>query len=39
MSSLFQYIAGVAHYQNWSTLQPGPGMYNWTLLDAIFAAA
>lgn len=35
----FPYIAGVAHYQNWSTLQPGPGMYNWTLLDAIFAAA
>jgi pectin methylesterase-like acyl-CoA thioesterase len=35
----FDYIAGIAHYQNWSTLEPRRGEYNWTVLDAAFAAA
>ena len=35
----FGHIAGVAHYQNWSTLEPAHGVYNWTVLDAVFAAA
>jgi hypothetical protein len=33
------YVAGVAHYQNWSTLEIAEGRYNWTVLDAVFAAA
>lgn len=33
------YVAGVAHYQNWSTVNPRPGVHNWTVLDALFAAA
>ena len=36
----FPQVAGIAHYQNWSTLEPvDGGAYNWTVLDAVFAAA
>eukprot|EP01043_Picozoa_sp_COSAG02_P069691 COSAG02_NODE_12045_length_1607_cov_3.944960_2_plen_163_part_01 len=33
------YVVGIAHYQNWSALENSRGVYNWTVLDAIFAAA
>ena len=33
------HIAGVSHYQNWSALEGTRGVYNWTVLDAVFAAA
>ena len=35
----YPYVAGVAHYQNWSTLEVAEGVFNWTVLDAVFAAA
>jgi hypothetical protein len=35
----FNHIRGVAHYQNWSTLEIEAGVYNWTLLDALFDSA
>ena len=33
------HISGVAHYQNWSTVNPAPGVYNWTVLDAVISGA
>ena len=36
---MLKYVVGIAHYQNWSTLESSRGVYNWTVLDAIFAAA
>ena len=33
------YVVGIAHYQNWSSLESARGVFNWTVLDAIFAAA
>lgn len=33
------YIRGVSHYQNWSTLEIAPGVFNWTIPDAVFALA
>lgn len=40
----FPWIAGVAHYQNFSALEPSDpeqpgGERNWTVLDSVFAAA
>jgi hypothetical protein len=35
----YPYIRGVSHYQNWSTWETAPGVYNWTLPDAIFSLA
>jgi hypothetical protein len=35
----FDHVVGVAHYQNWSTLEPAPGTYNYTVLDAVFDGA
>ena len=35
----FDFVAGIAHYQNWSTLEVSEGKFNFTVLDAAFAAA
>ena len=35
----FPYIKGVAHYQNWSTLEIDDGVFNWTIMDAVFDVA
>ena len=35
----FPWVHGVAHYQNWSTLEIADNVFNWTVLDAVFAAA
>jgi hypothetical protein len=32
----YDYVKGVAHYQNWSTLEVADGVFNWTVLDNIF---
>ena len=33
------YVRGVAHYQNWSTLEVDDGVFNWTTIDAVFDVA
>lgn len=35
----FPYVKGVAHYQNWSTLEVADGVFNWTVIDAVFDIA
>ena len=32
----YNYIRGVSHYQNWSTLEISDGVYNFTTIDRIF---